>query len=110
MTLDEAIKHAEEVAELNEGQARVYKEQGDTMGSWSYEECAKEHRQLADWLKELKGLREDEGVKDVFKNCHTCKHVELKPDDYPCDRCMHRYINQYKYDNTREVNANEDSN
>ncbi len=57
MTLDETIKHTEELAELNEDQARVYKEQGDTMGYWSYEECAKEHRRLAGWLKELKEKR-----------------------------------------------------
>ena len=60
MTLDETIKHEEELAELNEDQARVYKEQGDTMGYCSYEYCAKEHRQLAEWLRELKGLMNDE--------------------------------------------------
>ena len=38
MTLDEAIKHAEEVANDME---------------LCCEECAKEHRQLAEWLKEL---------------------------------------------------------
>ena len=54
MTLDETIKRTEELVELNEDQARVYKEQGDTMGYWSYEECAKEYQQFAKWLKELK--------------------------------------------------------
>ena len=44
MTLDEAIKHAEEVAKQNE-EKRCCK-------------CAEEHRQLAEWLKELKQLRE----------------------------------------------------
>lgn len=58
MTLDEAIKNAGKLAELNEDQARVYKEQDEIMGSWSYEECAKEHRQLAEWLKELQVYRE----------------------------------------------------
>lgn len=104
LSLDEAIKHCEEVAELNEECTRIYNEQGETMASYSCNECAKEHRQLADWLKELKGLREDEGVKDVFKNCYTCEYIELNADDYPCDRCMHRYINQYVYDDKREVN------
>lgn len=42
MTLNDAIKHAEDMAELNE--AECY-------------ECAEEHRQLASWLKELKKLR-----------------------------------------------------
>lgn len=40
MTLDEAIKHCEEKAKC-----------GDA--------CGLEHRQLADWLKELKQLRAD---------------------------------------------------
>ena len=40
LTLDEAIKHAEERASL------------------SCDECAKQHRQLAEWLKELKQYRE----------------------------------------------------
>ena len=58
MTIDEEIKNAEELAELNEDQAQIYKEQGDTMGSLSYRECANEHRQLAEWLKELKALKD----------------------------------------------------
>lgn len=51
MTLDEAIKHAEEVAEEH----TKYNFYG---GYESCDECAKEHRQLAEWLEELKQLRE----------------------------------------------------
>ena len=54
MTLDEAIKHAEEVAEENEKNAKsinnIYKK--------SCLECADEHRQLAEWLMELNKLRD----------------------------------------------------
>lgn len=60
-----------------------------------------------EWLKELKGLKENKDVKDVFNNCVTCKYRELDSNDYPCDRCMHRYINQYVYDDQREVNADD---
>ena len=42
MTLDEAIKHCEDVAEDKAG---------------CCEDCIEEHRQLAEWLKELKQLR-----------------------------------------------------
>lgn len=42
MTLEEAIAHAKEVSE----------------NQYICEECQKEHRQLADWLEELKSLRE----------------------------------------------------
>ena len=44
MTLDEAIQHCEEKALC-----------GDA--------CGLEHKQLAEWLKELKGYRMDEGIK-----------------------------------------------
>ena len=54
MTLDEAIKHAEEVAEENEKKC--------TDGQlWDVNESrrkrAEEHRQFAEWLKELKQLK-----------------------------------------------------
>lgn len=66
-----------------------------------------EFRQLAEWLRELKALKENDDVKDVFKGCNTCKYVSLEPDDFPCDRCCHRYINQYVYDDKREVNTDD---
>ena len=60
MTLDEAIKHAEEVAERYKWFEENYLENKE------YKESAEEHRQLAEWLKELKryhqakdGLLED---------------------------------------------------
>lgn len=66
MTLDEAIKHAEEVVDEKK------KEACNLYDAKNYEEsreciwCAEEHRQLAEWLKELKryhqakdGLLED---------------------------------------------------
>lgn len=60
MTIDEAIKHAEEVAEEKENEAQDLEY---FKLDWKYEakqcsKCAKEHRQLAEWLKELKQLRE----------------------------------------------------
>ena len=57
MTIEEAIKNVDELAKLSEDQAQIYKEKGDTMGFWSYEECAKRYRQLAEWLRELKKYR-----------------------------------------------------
>ena len=69
MTLDEAIKHAEEVAKQNEEDAVIYsncknhKKNLYEIGIAENAEkkcckCAEEHRQLAEWLKELKRLRE----------------------------------------------------
>jgi hypothetical protein len=60
MTLEEAIKHAEAAAIENEKQAKRNREHG----GWYYDNeahacaiCAAEHRQLADWLRELKERR-----------------------------------------------------
>ena len=55
MTLDEAIKHAEEVAE---GHEKIKCIKAVTLEECK---CANEHRQLAEWLKELKQLREQTG-------------------------------------------------
>lgn len=54
LSLDEAIKHAEEVAEENEHQVAM---KGKVNASVCLE-CASEHRQLAEWLRELKAYRE----------------------------------------------------
>lgn len=69
MTLDEAIKHAEEVAEKYERHLKVYENMGDDLFREEENECkdcADEHRQLAGWLKELKELREQEPCEDVI--------------------------------------------
>lgn len=68
LTLDEAIKHCIEVAEKNDGEAEVYdllaKNHNNTYEKLTASrfytdcaECAADHRQLAEWLTELKELR-----------------------------------------------------
>lgn len=60
MKLDEAIRHAEKVAKQSEIQADKWQEEGGE--EWgktiACRKCAEEHRQLAEWLKELKRVRE----------------------------------------------------
>ena len=56
MTLDEAIKLYEEKAEEMENKSRK-KNDGTVSTSIKYKECASEHRQLAEWLRELKAYR-----------------------------------------------------
>lgn len=70
MTLDEAIKHAEEVAEEQEKAAKEWHEnqvrkcelirfaEMDYTHENACRKCAEDHRQLVGWLKELKQLRE----------------------------------------------------
>lgn len=52
LTLEEAIKHCEEVAER----------EGKTCNG---AECAEEHLQLAEWLKELRAYRDVVNVRET---------------------------------------------
>lgn len=59
LDLEAAIKHCEEVAEAEEQKYKEWK--GDYSHLKKIDsclECAKEHRQLAEWLRELKAYRE----------------------------------------------------
>lgn len=64
MTIDEAIKHCLEVAEQNDTQADKWQEEGGEQWgkTTACRECAAEHRQLGEWLTELKNLREENKV------------------------------------------------
>lgn len=61
MELDEAIKHAEEVA----NECTVYFQTSDGEMTKIPSQCAEEHRQLAEWLKELKRVRELPWLKEL---------------------------------------------
>lgn len=55
MTIDEAIQHCEEVAEKQDKLCEIsVTERAKEQNS----KCAEEHRQLAEWLKELKAYKE----------------------------------------------------
>jgi hypothetical protein len=54
MTLDEAIKHTEEVAEEQEKLCKVNDSFNFSQPKWR--ECAKEHRQLAEWLRKYQKI------------------------------------------------------
>ena len=64
MTINEAIVHAMKVAEQNDAQAEKWREEGGE--EWgkttACRECAADYRQLAEWLIELKDLREENKV------------------------------------------------
>jgi ArsR family metal-binding transcriptional regulator len=73
MTLDEAIKHAEEVADEKKKEAcnlydvKNYEESRECI--W----CSEEHRQLADWLKDYKRLKEQQPCKDTIRRTEVMK-------------------------------------
>jgi hypothetical protein len=69
MTLDEAIKHAEEVADKKDREKQKWERWLENDSDYramaekvNCELCAKEHRQLVGWLKELKRYRETNTV------------------------------------------------
>lgn len=55
MTLDEAIKHEEEV--MNENLEKTKDRNASDPIAINCFECAEEHRQLAEWLKELREIK-----------------------------------------------------
>lgn len=73
MTIDEAIAHCLEVAEQNETQAEKIGRQiiGSAIDKYTTDcrECAADHRQLAEWLKELKQWRRVYGVCPSYEMC-----------------------------------------
>ena len=63
MTIDEAIKHCEEVTDSMKKEATRYIDSDGLENDQrdKYIECASDHRQLAAWLRELKELRNSVG-------------------------------------------------
>ena len=80
MTLDEAIKHEEELAD---GHDRIKQIKAVTL-----EECrrAEEHRQLAEWLKDYKRLKEQEPI-----DCANAEHDADGCLGYSTDRGGYSY-------------------
>ena len=66
LTLDEAIKHAKEVADMNYNDAEKFAS-NDSLENYMKAnciKCAEEHEQLAEWLEELKSYKdlEEQGL------------------------------------------------
>lgn len=115
MTLDEAIKHCEEVAEKNKNEAQMWHKQTkgrivDFCDKAMQEEnncieCAKDHEQLAEWLKELKQLREQEPILSKIKAEIGMYEADcrLQGGTDECEKCnsnifesIYRIIDKYK--------------
>ena len=96
MTLEEAITHCEEVV------AKYEKQAANSMSKEGKEyncECAADHRQLAEWLRDLKEakrlLKQAVSVMNngaCTANCYNCKHKGN------CD-----YSQRFEWEHTDEV-------
>lgn len=117
-SLDEAIKHCKEKAEELERSAKLHQRPNrDVKGSGkrylSCLECAKEHRQLAEWLRELKESRMVLDILGQFlvdTDIDVCCEDLTMTDDYCekyCDNkkplCWYRWAKA----KANEVNADE---
>lgn len=113
MTIDEAIRHCEEVAEKKDEDAAEYARLAEKLES-TYEklpavienarcvQCSADHRQLAEWLRELKkakrllsSLLSDTNDGSCTKSCYGCKHWD---PERGCD-----YSARYEWKHTDEV-------
>ena len=84
MTIDEAVKHCLETAEQLEERANApYKCEDSELQDNACRECAADHRQLAEWLTELKEakllLKSATNVLSMFIPCD---------EDYNCSECI----------------------
>lgn len=103
LTLDEAIKHCLEVAEDNERAIDcldLWEEEGQEQANMC-RECAADHRQLAEWLQELKEAKrllkaavKDFSCRDEF--CYYNIGCDLCADcnDIPCNKFKWRYADE----------------
>ena len=95
LTLDEAIKHCLEVAGENDSQAAEYNEhdEWEFVNKCNCEQCAADHRQLAEWLTELKEWKEN-----PFRRIKAeCK------ENYYCNNCA--FIDHCPFSNGNRVAA-----
>lgn len=82
MTIDEAIKHFLEVAEQSETRAQNIDSQLTGKAIREYiadcRDCAAKHRQLVDWLVELKDLRANQNDETIFIEQLLKENTQLK--------------------------------
>lgn len=121
MTLDEAIRHCEEVAEekeciahsltkdgwqehfnnLTQEKEAEYKNVREEMANGCLE-CAKEHRQLAEWLRELKSYKDFED-----KGYVMCRFEVAQDDRHRTTKMVLDFSTKELFDNIVEVNTDD---
>jgi predicted O-linked N-acetylglucosamine transferase (SPINDLY family) len=108
MTLEEAIKQSEDIADANERIADIYKN-NDKDFEEARRSTTEYYRQLAEWLKELKKWR---ALRDSINMlCDVdCEYPQYRERGTMCDACPIGTVKDYFeqiFDG--EVNADGDS-
>ena len=83
MTIDEAIEHAREVAEIQRNNYKLNKTLGKSSPYYNTDciKCAEEHEQIAEWLEELKAIKSDDFTDDLL-NMGFTKGYNKALDDF----------------------------
>jgi hypothetical protein len=106
MTIDEEIKHQEEISDRYARMSEYEENNGNDGIAKDCAQCAADHRQLAEWLTELKELRglvaaSNVLAKDVLAVDTLCKQIleykrllKLAVEDFPDLTDMWRYADE----------------
>lgn len=104
LTLEDAIKHAKEVADMNYNDAEKF-DSNDSVENYikaNCMKCAEEHEQLAEWLEELKSYKdaEEQGllVRLPCKVRTEVYYILGIPNKMPCtiDKCVFELSDVHK--------------
>lgn len=101
MNLDEAIQHCEEKAKELRTEAEQLRDIGDAISNSKQpynepvkncRECAEEHEQLAEWLKDYKRLLEEKTQGEWIK----VTKAGTVPVEYICSLCRRKIYDYYE--------------
>ena len=112
LTLDEAIKHAKEVADMNYNDAEKF-DSNDSVENYmkaNCMKCAEQHEKLAEWLEELKSYKEaeEQGLfmrlpannKEIYiisSRWTVCSECSSRFDEYSCSGCEYECDSKKEY-------------
>ena len=107
MTLDEAILHAREVAEIQRNNDKLNKTLGVISPYYKTDciKCAEEHEQIAEWLEELVMLRLDSCMIHMPERLHLVENGYNKAIDDFVNACEKQFTTMYgqRYVDMRDI-------
>ena len=107
MTIDEAIEHAREVAEIQRNNDKLNKTLGKSSPYYNTDciKCAEEHEQLADWLEELVMLRLDSCMIHMPERLHLVENGYNKALNDFVNVCEKQFTTMYgqRYVDMRDI-------
>lgn len=112
LTLEEAIKHAKEVADMNYSDAEKF-DSNDSVENYmkaNCMECAERHERLVEWLEELRSYKETEeqdllvrlpaNNKEIYiisSRWTVCSECGSRFDEYSCSGCEYECDSKKEY-------------